>query len=59
MIIARGNQKLAPTHAEFLGCLFMRLLGKRSKGVNADISAALYFTVTRRQAAKIVFLMDS
>jgi hypothetical protein len=45
--------------AELLDCFFMRLLGKRSKGVSADISAALYFTVTRKQAAKIVFLVTS
>ena len=44
--------------AELLRCFFMHLPGKGSEGVNADISAALYFTVTRKQASKIVFLRD-
>jgi hypothetical protein len=34
----------------------MRLLDKRSNGMCANISAALYFTLTDKQAAKIVFL---
>jgi hypothetical protein len=36
----------------------MHLPGEHSKGASADSSAGLYFTVTRKQAAKIVFLMD-
>jgi hypothetical protein len=54
-----GGQKLAPTHAEFLGCFFMRLPGQRNKGGSTNNSAALYFTVTRKQAVKIDFLMGS
>src|SRR6266852_1164382 len=45
--------------AEFLGCFFMRLLGKRGNGASTDVSAALYVTVTRKQAGKIVFLLDT
>src|SRR6266851_7723836 len=45
--------------AEFLGCLFMRLLGKRSNGVSTNVSAALYDGGAHKQASKIVFLMDS
>src|SRR5712664_1317194 len=39
-----------------LRCFFMRLLDKRSNGMCTNISAALYFTLTDKQAAKIVFL---
>src|SRR6266849_2459421 len=45
--------------AEFLGRFFMPLLGKRSNGVSADVSAALYVSVMRKQEKKIVFLTDS
>jgi hypothetical protein len=41
--------------AEFLGGFFMRLLGERNKGTGTANSATLYFTVTRKQAAKSFF----
>jgi hypothetical protein len=37
----------------------MHLSRQRNKGASSNNSAALYFTATRKQAAKIVFLMDS
>jgi hypothetical protein len=37
----------------------MRLLDERSCGASSNVSAALYVTVTGKQALKIVFLMDS
>jgi len=36
----------------------MRLLDKRSNGMCTNISDALYFTLTDKQAAKIVFLNE-
>src|SRR6266849_273473 len=45
--------------AEFLGCFFMRILSKRGNEMSTKVSAALYVTVMHKQAAKIVFLMDS
>src|SRR5260370_37233194 len=45
--------------AELLGCFFMRLLGERSSGMSTNVSAALYFSVRRKQASKIVFLKGS
>src|SRR5260370_15795298 len=40
--------------SEPLRCFFMRLLDKRSNGMCTNISDALYFTLTDKQAAKIV-----
>src|SRR3989442_5149315 len=55
-----GSKKLSPVESGVLARFpHARLLGERSNGVSSNVSDALYVSVTAKQAAKIVFLMDS